>query len=99
MSDHGTPYQGDYDIDDYDDDFEDDDDSDCMLMEDGQCLKAGSEECDFCCPNRMSEFFAGSPAWRKKHGSMCACGAEIEDGEEPGHPRQCPKCSQTEVKT
>ncbi len=43
------------------------DDFDCHLMRDGQCMKAGSEECDFECPWRMSEFFAGSPAWIKKH--------------------------------
>lgn len=60
--------------DDYDDDDprdwdeEDGDDIDCRLMPDGQCLKAGSEECDWECPYRMSEHFAGSPAWRRKHG-------------------------------
>lgn len=35
------------------DDFEDEDEgefySGCMLMADGQCLKAGSEECDWMC--------------------------------------------------
>lgn len=32
------------------DDFEDeDDDIDCGLMPDGQCTKAGSEECDWVC--------------------------------------------------
>lgn len=42
-------------------------DFDCGLMRDGQCTKAGSEECDFSCPNRDSELFAGSAAWVKKH--------------------------------
>jgi hypothetical protein len=49
-------------------DEEDGDYEDCGLMPDGQCLKAGSEECDWECPYRMSEHFAGSPAWHKKHG-------------------------------
>ncbi len=54
---------------DYEDgDYEDGDYEDCGLMPDGQCLKAGSEECDFECPNRMSDLFAGSPAWCRKHG-------------------------------
>ena len=39
----------------------------CGLGPDGQCGNAGSEYCDFECPNRDSEFFAGSAAWRKKH--------------------------------
>jgi hypothetical protein len=39
----------------------------CRLMPDGQCLLAGSEQCDFECPMRDSEFFAGSAAWNKKH--------------------------------
>lgn len=43
------------------------DDFDCRLRPDGQCLLAGSEECDWDCPNRMSDRFVGSPAWRKKH--------------------------------
>ena len=57
----------------YDEEFEaalgdgDDDDFDCHLMPDGQCMKAGSEECDWECPWRNSEFFAGSAAWNKKH--------------------------------
>lgn len=49
------------DPDEFDDDFE------CGLRRDGQCGMAGSEYCDFNCPNRESEFFAGSAAWRKKH--------------------------------
>ena len=58
---------------DYDDDhigFQSDDDlpeDDCGLMHDGQCTMAGSEHCDFSCPNRNSELFVGSRAWREKH--------------------------------
>lgn len=51
----------------YDDDPEDDD-FDCALMPDGQCLKAGSEECDWSCPNSHGEDYAGSEAYFKKHG-------------------------------
>lgn len=56
---------------DYEDDFtdEDDDFDECGLMADGQCLAAGSEWCDFECPYRDSELFAGSEAWLKKHRS------------------------------
>jgi hypothetical protein len=57
-----------YDNDPRDDDEEDGDDFDCGLMPDGQCLLAGSEQCDFDCPNRNSELFCGSRAWCKKHG-------------------------------
>lgn len=46
------------------DDFEDD----CGLRHDGQCGMAGTEHCDFECPNRESELFCGSTAWRQKHG-------------------------------
>lgn len=46
---------------------EDEDEFDCHLGPDGQCGKAGSEECDWECPMRNSEFFAGSAAWIKKH--------------------------------
>lgn len=53
-----------------DDDEEDGDDYDCGLMQDGQCLKAGSEECDWECPNRNSELFVGSAAWCRKHGAQ-----------------------------
>ncbi len=51
---------------DYDDDFDDpldDAAADCMLGPDGQCGAAGSEWCDFECPLRGSEHFAGSEAW------------------------------------
>jgi hypothetical protein len=41
---------------------------DCMLMDDGQCMAAGSEWCEFECPHRDSEDFAGSKAWNEKHG-------------------------------
>lgn len=54
---------------DFDDHYFGDDDGDdfdpadeCRLMEDGQCLLAGSEWCDFECPYRDSELFAGSRA-------------------------------------
>lgn len=56
---------------DCDDDGDDDDfdpADDCMLMDDGQCMAAGSEWCDFECPYRDSELFAGSAAWNRKHG-------------------------------
>lgn len=57
---------GDYD----DDDYDDEDDwleQECALGHDGQCGLAGSEHCDLVCPNRNSELFVGSTAWRKKH--------------------------------
>lgn len=53
--------------DDRDSDEEDGDDFDCHLMPDGQCLAAGSEYCDWECPNRNSELFVGSRAWCAKH--------------------------------
>ena len=50
-------------------DWDDEDgDDDCGLLEDGQCLMAGTEHCDFECPNRNSEFFCGSRAWCRKRG-------------------------------
>lgn len=55
----------------YDEELYDDEsdwEHDCGLAEDGQCSLAGTEWCDFECPNRNSEMFAGSEAWRKKHG-------------------------------
>lgn len=57
-----------YDDDPRDWDEEDGDDEDCGLMPDGQCLKAGSEECDWECSMRESSLFVGSRAWLKKHG-------------------------------
>lgn len=57
-----------YDDDPRDWDEEDGDDFDCGLMPDGQCMSAGTEHCDFDCPNRDSEDFAGSAAWCRKHG-------------------------------
>lgn len=57
-------------------DFDDDDgyeldpmeeaEMDCGLGRDGQCSQAGSEHCDFSCPFRNSEYFAGSAAWLAK---------------------------------
>jgi len=82
---------------DYEDDFEPDEDEeefDCHLMPNGQCLAAGSEDCDWNCPYRDSEHYAGSKAWMRAKGSACqSCGADIDDGQEPGHPRTCRKCS------
>lgn len=49
-------------------DEEDGDDFDCHLGPDGQCGAAGSEMCDFECPNRHSELFVGSRAWCRKRG-------------------------------
>ena len=66
----GTPLPDDYfDDDDYDPDDEDSWlEMECGLMHDGQCAMAGSEHCDFTCPHRDSEDFAGSAAWLKKYG-------------------------------
>lgn len=53
-----------------DNEYEDDGDSwedECGLGDDGQCSMAGTEHCDFSCPNRDSEDFCGSAAWIKKH--------------------------------
>lgn len=53
------------------DEFDDDSDCrdfDCGLRRDGQCSQAGTEHCDFECPNRNSDLFVGSVAWRQKHG-------------------------------
>ena len=42
-----------------DDDQPDDDDlDDCGLMPNGQCLYAGTEQCDWLCKMRDSEFYA-----------------------------------------
>lgn len=49
------------------DDEHDDFETECGLGPDGQCGMAGSEHCDFCCPMRNSEYFAGSTAWNEKH--------------------------------
>lgn len=46
---------------------EDELEDDCGLGRDGQCSMAGTEHCDFECPNRDSELFCGSTAWNKKH--------------------------------
>jgi hypothetical protein len=44
--------------------------AECQLMPDGQCLLAGSERCDFECPMRDSEHFAGSAAWNAKRAHL-----------------------------
>ncbi len=56
-------------FDDFDDDDDDENDweAECGLALDGQCSQAGTEHCDFCCPNRTSELFSGSAAWYEKH--------------------------------
>lgn len=56
---------------------------DCGLMPDGQCLKAGSEECDWECPYSHGEFYAGSEIWHKKHNAGvpvagCQCSECLE---------------------
>lgn len=61
------PEVEDYDGYEQDDGGEYDPMDDCALGPDGQCGHAGSEFCDFECPMRNSEFFAGSEAWNKKH--------------------------------
>lgn len=38
----------------------------CGLARNGQCSQAGTEHCDFECPNRNSELFAGSAAWHER---------------------------------
>ena len=52
-----------------DDDFDGEDDTylDCALGPDGQCAMAGTEDCDFECPNSHGELYAGSEAWHRKH--------------------------------
>lgn len=57
---YDVEYDGGFDPDDEDATF------DCALGPDGQCGKAGSEECDFECPMRDSEHFAGSKAWKRE---------------------------------
>lgn len=42
----------------------------CGLGDDGQCALAGIEYCDFECPYRDSDLFAGSAAWNRKHGAQ-----------------------------
>lgn len=61
-------YDDDFAFDDYDPEDEMDREHDCGLADDGQCMLAGTEWCDFECPNRDSALFAGSEEWRKKHG-------------------------------
>lgn len=69
----GRDYDFDPSMPDDEHDIAGDDDSEldvmCGLARDGQCSQAGTEHCDFECPNRNSELFAGSAAWhamRKK---------------------------------
>ena len=53
--------------DDYEPDLMEEAEAECGLHSDGQCSLAGTEHCDFVCPFRDSEDFAGSEAWCKKH--------------------------------
>jgi hypothetical protein len=57
-----------YDCDDFD--YEPDPleeaEAECGLGRNGQCSLAGTEHCDFVCPFRDSEDFAGSAAWHAK---------------------------------
>lgn len=67
-----------FDYDDSDDDADEEDWLDCGLRIDGQCSKAGSEECDWECPYSHGERYAGSEAWHKLHNASvpvdgCAC--------------------------
>ena len=43
---------------------------DCGLMPSGKCSMVGTEDCDFECPWRDSELFAGSAAWHAKRGHI-----------------------------
>lgn len=45
----------------------DDLDGDCGLLPNGQCMMAGSEDCDWECPHSHGPFFAGSAGWHKRH--------------------------------
>ena len=66
----------------YEDDFDEDEAYfDCALMPDGQCMKAGSEECDFECPLSHGSLYAGSEAWHRAHSH----GRAVEGC-------QCPEC-------
>lgn len=51
---------------------------DCGLGPDGQCSKAGSEECDWECSNSHGPLFCGSNAWHLRHQKLpvegCECG-------------------------
>ena len=64
MSNPNTPYE---DEDGPDLDEDDAFDEDCGLnFEDGQCALAGTEHCDWICPNRNSDQFAGNPGFKLK---------------------------------
>lgn len=40
---------------------------DCGLMPNGQCMNAGSEDCDWDCPHSHGPLYAGSKAWGERH--------------------------------
>lgn len=44
----------------YDEDESELDDFDCGLTDDGTCMNAGSEWCDFECPMRDTDAYAGN---------------------------------------
>jgi hypothetical protein len=58
--------EDDFDDDDYELDPMEEAEMNCGLGPDGQCSQAATEHCDFMCPFRNSEHFAGSAAWRAK---------------------------------
>jgi len=70
MSEQRGWFDDDYDSDDFDRDEDDDLMDECGLMDGGQCMMAGTEHCDFSCPMRDSELFAGSRAFCWKHSQL-----------------------------
>lgn len=59
---------------------------DCALGPDGQCAKAGSEECDWDCPNSHGPLFCGSNAWHLRHQHLPVDGCECPDCRAASHP-------------
>lgn len=53
--------------------------ADCGLGPDGQCSKAGSEECDWECPNSHGPRYCGSNAWHLAHQTLPVDGCECAD--------------------
>ena len=52
---------------------------DFALGPDGQCAKAGSEECDWECPNSHGPLYCGSNAWHLRHQKLPVDGCECQD--------------------
>lgn len=80
---------------DYDDHLDDEPDEeddfylDCGLGLDGQCSKAGSEECDWECPHSRGPRYAGSVEWNKAHNAgVPVDGCECREcrNRPPSHP-------------